>query len=73
MTTDNGILARIRGQDIAAALNTLPPAESCETATVETEYDVPDVGRVRFTVERCRSKRGKFVRYFWTACRAVLV
>lgn len=71
--SDNGILARIPGQYVADALKTLPSPEDSLDDLLETEIDVPDIGRVRFVAERNHSKRGKFVYYFWSAKRATLV
>ena len=45
--TDNGILSRIPGEYVAAALSTLPAPDSTREDDLETEMDVPGVGRLR--------------------------
>lgn len=63
-------LARIPGQYIAKALNTLPPAETAALDVMEVLIDVPSLGAVRITAKRMKHKRGRFTHYFWTADRA---
>lgn len=70
---DNGILPRIPSQFVAAALTKLSIAGSSLGTVRETEFDVPDIGRVRFTAELRSSKRTKWGRNFWTATRATPV
>jgi hypothetical protein len=70
---DNGILERIRGEDIAAAIQTLPPAELSKVDTIEVDHDVPGIGRVRFTARRKRAKHHRHSHYFWSAAKAVVV
>lgn len=73
MSTDNGILAKIPGEHIGAALQTLPDPASAKSETLEVERDVPGIGRVRFTAVLYKSKHGKSVIYFWGASKAVLI
>lgn len=71
--TDKNILARVPGQYIARALQTLPKAESAPVdAIMEASIDVPGIGMVRVTAKRVRHKKGKYVGYFWTAEKALL-
>lgn len=71
--SDNGILSRIPGEHVAGALQLLPPAVSAKEEVAEVQYDVPGIGRVRFTADRLKSKRGKTVRYFWSMSKAELL
>lgn len=71
--TDNGILPRVPGEYVGAAINTLPAPTSTSDAVMETEIDVPGIGRVRFTAKRNESNRGRSRNYFWTATKAVIV
>jgi hypothetical protein len=66
-------LARIRGEHVSAALQTLPPAATDSVDERTTEYDVPELGRVRFYFKRFTSKKGKSRYTFRTAERAVVV
>lgn len=70
---DSGILPRIGGEIISAALKTLPPAELATVDTIELERDVPGIGRVRFTAKRKRAKHHRHSHYFWSAAKAVLI
>jgi hypothetical protein len=53
-----------------------PPNGRAEERAARTawkaEIDVPNVGRVRFTVKRSKHKRGKTSHYFWSATKAVV-
>jgi hypothetical protein len=70
---DNGILERIGGQHVAQALQTLPPAQSSTAETIEAELEVPGIGRVRFTMRRCKSRKGKSSHYYWSTTKAILM
>jgi hypothetical protein len=53
------ILARVGGEHVAAALNTLPdPAVDTEERR-GTVIEVPGLGQVRFTCKRFVSRKGK--------------
>ena len=71
--SDNGILATIPGQYVAAALDQLGRPEAAANDTAECDMDVPGIGRVRFTATRRRAGRGRAKTYYWTADRAVLI
>lgn len=58
-TPDNGILASIPGQYVAAATFQLPEDVYRWKATATTDLDVPGFGRVRFAGERLMAKKGK--------------
>jgi hypothetical protein len=73
MIEDNGILARIMGKHVSDAMRALPAAERSHAEVIETELDVPDIGRVRFTMRRHGSKKGRRTHYFWSAEKAALV
>jgi hypothetical protein len=65
-------LASIRGEDIAWAVLTFPDAAS---APDEPHYAKLRRGgrRVRIMFKRFKYKRGKTMRWFWTAESAVIV
>jgi len=67
------ILARVGGEHVATALNTLPdPAVGTEERR-ETVIEVPELGQVRFTCKRFVSRKGKLRNAFWVAEKAELV
>jgi len=64
------ILARVRGEYVAAALKTLPdPAVDTEEHR-ETVIEVPEFGQVRFACKRFVSRKGKLRNAFWVAEKA---
>jgi hypothetical protein len=67
------VLAKIRGADIAAAIRTLPAAQTDTVDERSAEMTVPDLGLVRFYFRRLTAKTGKSRRFFWCAKRAVVV
>ena len=67
---DNGILARIRREDIAKGSNTLPPAGAGQPEQMKVEIDTPNNGRVRITYALNLNKRGKNRYWFWGAHHA---
>lgn len=70
MHHDNGILARIRGEDIAKGSNSLPRAGAGQPEQMKVEIDTPGSGRVRITYYLNRHKRGKSHYWFWAAHHA---
>ena len=67
------LLARIPGNYIAKALQTLPPAANADDgAVMDCFVNVPELGRVRITAKRFKHKRGRSTHYFWTAESAAL-
>ena len=67
--SDENILSRVPGQYLAAALQTLPKAETAAVDTMEATIDVPGIGAVRVTAKRMKAKRGKVSHYSWTLRR----
>jgi len=67
---DNGILSRIPGEHIAAALKTLPDAETATIKEMQTTLHVPGTGLVTFTCKRFVHTHGKSRYTFWLAKRA---
>jgi hypothetical protein len=70
---DQNVLAKIRGEHVAAALQTLPAAATDTVDERTTEIEVPHFGRVRFYFRRLSSRKGKARHSFWTAEKAVVV
>ncbi|RDK06453.1 hypothetical protein DN412_31180 [Cupriavidus lacunae] len=66
----NGILARIPGQYVSAALGLLPPAASTLARHQEIEMDAGPAGRVRFFAEKMRARHHRHSHYFWSVYRA---
>jgi hypothetical protein len=62
----------VPGQSLAAALQTLPNAETAAADSMEATIEVPPVGLVRVTAKRAKAKHGKQPHYFWTPEKAVL-
>jgi hypothetical protein len=67
------ILRLIRGEDVSAALKTLPDPNTTNEDLQETVIEVPNVGKVRFTCRRVKSKHYKNYNVFWNAIAAVKV
>ena len=70
---DNGVLARIPGQLIALASQTLPQPSAGKPPELHAEVDVPEIGRVRIRFRLKNSTRGKWTNWFWTAVFAEAV
>lgn len=66
----NGILGRIPGQYVSAALSLLPPAASAPECHQEIEMDAEPSGRVRFFAEKKRARHHRHSHYFWSVYRA---
>ena len=69
----NGILAKVPGELIARASQTLPPPGAGKPAELQAEMDVPDIDRVRIRYRLKNSTRGKWTNWFWTAFFAEVV
>jgi len=72
MRNKHECISRLRSEQIAGALQTLP---DCETATeqfMEAVYDDPKLGRVVFLCKRFRYSHGKSTTWFWSAHNAIL-
>ncbi len=67
------ILRKVRGDQVSAALQTLPPPTHLSPLTAVVLYDVEGIGLVEFSVERLQARRGKHSHYFWCAVRAARV
>lgn len=67
------ILARVPGQYLGAALQTLPNPETAKAETMEVTIEVPGIGTVRVTAERMKHKRARSTYYFWSPKAAVLL
>jgi hypothetical protein len=70
---DNGILVKIRGDDIAAGSHLLPPAGPGQPGTRSAVVDTPNFGKVQITYRLNRSPRKKTGLWFWTAFHAEAV
>lgn len=68
---DNGILVKIRGDDIAAGGQMLPPAGPCQPLELAAVVNTAAFGKVRITYRLKNSPRKKTGIWFWTACHAV--
>jgi hypothetical protein len=70
MGADNGILVKVRGDDIAAGSQLLPSAGPGQPPRLAAVVDTPNLGKVRITYRLNRSPRKKTGLWFWTACHA---
>lgn len=70
---DNGILVKIRGDDISAGSKLLPPAGAGQPPKLSAVVDAPDFGKVLITYRLKSSPRKKTALWFWTACHAAAV
>ena len=68
---DNGILASIPGQYVAAATHQLldPVSVTFADRFRETEMDVPGIGRVRFFAEAKAARHKRSTIAYWTVNR----
>lgn len=66
----NGILSRLRGDQIANALALLPPASAAEPSHRDLEVRFEGWGLVRLLVEKRRARHRRHSHYFWAAYRA---
>jgi hypothetical protein len=71
-TVSENILARIPGEYVADALQTLPNAATATEEFMQAFVHVPRIGRVRITAKRSKHTRGRSTHYFWTAESAVV-
>lgn len=73
MTSENGILARVPGQYIAAGGADLPaagPEQESQPVRHVVVDDVPDLGAVRITYRLNSYRQGRSRRWHWLAVRA---
>ena len=69
----NGILVKVRADDIAAGSHLLPPAGPGQPVELTAVVDTPNLGKVRITYRLKRSPRKKTGIWFWTAGYAEVV
>lgn len=69
---DNGILVKIRGDDIAGGSHLLPPAGPGQPPKLSAVVDTPNYGPVRITYRLCKSPRRRVNLWFWTAFHAAV-
>ncbi|MDF3823021.1 hypothetical protein P3G55_24215 [Leptospira sp. 96542] len=70
---DNGILAKVGGQYIAQAMQTLPIAPTSKVAEAVAEIDAGWVGRVRIRYRIHKYRHHKTSMSTWVAVHAELV
>lgn len=68
--SDNGILAYVGGQYIAAGSAKLPAAKSSEPEERTAMLEVPDLGLVRITYRLNSYKHGRSRHWHWLAVKA---
>ncbi|WON74213.1 hypothetical protein [Nitrosospira sp. Is2] len=67
------ILRLIGGEYVAAETKQLPDPNTAKEEFQETVMEVPNLGKVRFTCRRFKSKHHKSVNIVWSAIAAVKV
>lgn len=67
---DNGCLALVKGEEVAAGHNTLPKAESTTETVLVVEVATERCGLVRIEYRLQINKRGKARYRYWHAVRA---
>ena len=67
------ILRLIGGEYVAAATKQLPDPNTANEDFQDTAMEVPNLGKVRFTCRRFKSKNHKSVNIFWCAIGAVKI
>lgn len=75
MTTDNGILARVPGEYIAAGASTLPKAGADQEGELVrlVVVEVPDLGAVRISYRLRSYRHGRSRLWHWLAVRGDVV
>ena len=71
--SEENILRFIGGEYVAAATKQLPDPNTTKEDFKETVMEVPNLGKVRFTCRRVKSKHHKSVNVFWCAITAVKI
>ena len=66
----NGILGRIQGQYVSAAILALPPVTSSPEEHVQVDMDAGPDGRVRFFAEKKTAKHHRHSYQYWSMYRA---
>ncbi|WP_354683940.1 hypothetical protein [Cupriavidus necator] len=66
----NGILARIEGHYIAAALRTLGSATREGPSHREVLVEAGHAGTVRLFIEKKQARHGRYTHFYWSAYRA---
>jgi hypothetical protein len=61
------VLSRIRAEHIAEMQRTLPDVYAASEHVVQSVFDVPGMGKVRFTCARKKYRPHKSTNWFWTA------
>lgn len=67
---DNGVLALVRGEEVAAGSNSLPNAGGAVDTVMVVEVDTQRCGPVRIEYHLKVHKHGKTRHRFWLAVRA---
>ena len=67
------ILSRIRGEYISESHQTLPDVYTAREDVVQSVFEVPGIGKVRFTHRRRTYRHHKSTNWFWVTEEAVLV
>lgn len=67
---NNRILEQVPGQYVALGMRELPAAETAEDREYPVSIDAGHAGTVRIFYRMQKSKRGKFLQWFWQAKRA---
>ena len=70
---EDNLLAKIPGEYVAKAAQSLPPAATATFETAGAMLEVPNLGTVRLIFDRLHHKRGKVVHSFWRIRSAELV
>lgn len=69
---DNGCLAKVRGEEIAAGSQFLPSPAEGQPEYLAVEIETVTLGRVRITYHLQSYKRGKIKYWHWVAKHAEL-
>jgi hypothetical protein len=71
LNLDNGVLARVRGEEIGAASQTLPRPGPDQPKHMTVDIDTVNAGRVRLTFHLSSYKRPRKQQFwYWLAKRA---
>lgn len=66
------LLAKLRGQDIGAARNSLPACREDSPDECRAGVEVPELGLVCVTFRKQRSQHHRTIRWFWVPVSAEL-
>ena len=73
LSTNNGILGPVPGDELSDRKLQLPPAGEDQPEKITVEFESARLGPIRVTFRGMKNQRRAFQTWFWTPCHAELV